>query len=131
MNAGGEHMIKDLINSGLGNCVMNRKDLTKKGYVDQKKPWFYRNDKILEWQDEALNIYYKKYAHMVWFKSLLEDARKGDNENKDEEDAMKAALYGWGTGDLLGEKPKDKKPKKVMIIVGWENGIPKWEERFV
>lgn len=131
LNAGGEHMIKDLINAGMSSCIMNRKDLTKKGYVDKKMPWFYRNDKILDWQNEALNIYYKKYADMVWFRSLLDDARKGDNDNKDEEDAFKACLYGWGTGDLLGEKPKEKKAKKVMIIVGWENGVPKWDERFV
>ena len=84
---------------GNASCIMNRKDLTKKGYVDQKKPWFYRNDKILDWQNEALNIYYKKYADMVWFRSLLDDARKGDDDNKDEEDAFKADIV---TGKQIG-----------------------------
>jgi hypothetical protein len=131
LNAAGEHMIQLLINNGLSDTIMYRKDLSKKGMVDTKKLWFYRNDKILDWQNEALNIYYKNYAHMVWFRSVLEDAGKADNDNKDEEDALKAALYGWGTGDLFGAPVKVNKPKKIMIIVGWQDGSPIWEERMV
>ena len=131
VNGAGEHMIKMLMNAGMKSCIMVRKDLTKKGNVDTNKFWFYRNDKILDWQNETLNIYYKNYAGMVWFRSLLEDAGLADDDNKDEEDALKACLYGWGTGDLYGEPVKEKKLKKVMIIVGYENGVPVWEERLL
>jgi hypothetical protein len=131
VNGAGEHMIKMLMNAGMKSCIMVRKDLTKKGNVDTNKFWFYRNDKILDWQNETLNIYYKNYAGMVWFRSLLEDAGLADDDNKDEEDALKACLYGWGTGDLYGEPVKEKKLKKVMIIVGYENGTPIWEERLL
>jgi hypothetical protein len=131
LNAGGEHLIKMLINVGLSSTIMNRRDLSKKGYVDTKKPWFYRNDAILNWQNEAANIYYKNYAQMVLFKSLLLDAKKSDQDNTDEEDALKACLYGWGTGHLLAEKIKERPKKKVWIIVGYKNGIPNWEERLL
>lgn len=128
LNAAGEHMITALINAGLSKCILNRKDLSKKGYVDTKKMWFTRGDAILSWQNEACNIYYKKYAHMVWFKTLLLDAQKKDSDNYDEEDALKACLYGWGTGDLLGEKPKEKK-KRTFSYLTYVNGKPVWEER--
>jgi len=128
LNAAGENMVQMLYNAGLKSCVMMRKDLSKKGYVDTNKPWFYRNDKILGWQNEALNIYYKNYAHMVWFRQLLEDANKGDDDNKDIEDAMKAALYGWGTGNIFETPVKQKKKVVVQIIVGWENGTPIMKE---
>lgn len=131
LNAGGEHLIKMLINEGLSSTIMNRKDLSKKGHVDTKKLWFYRNEAILNWQNEAANIYYKNYAQMVFFTSLLLDAKKADEDNTDEEDALKACLYGWGTGDLLGEKVKEKPKKKVWIIVGYKNGVPVWEEKLM
>ena len=68
---------------------------------------------------------------MVFFKSLLLDAKKSDQDNTDEEDALKACLYGWGTGHLLAEKIKERPKKKVWIIVGYKNGIPNWEERLL
>jgi hypothetical protein len=92
--------------------------------------WCTRGDAILSWQNEACNIDYKKYAHMVWFKTLLLDAQKKDSDNYDEEDALKGCLYGWGTGDLLGEKPKEKK-KKTFSCLTYVNGKPVWEEREV
>jgi hypothetical protein len=68
---------------------------------------------------------------MVFFTSLLLDAKKADEDNTDEEDALKACLYGWGTGDLLGEKVKEKPKKKVWIIVGYNNGKAIWEEKLM
>jgi len=129
LNAGGEHLIKMLINEGLASTIMFRKDLSKKGFVDTKKLWFYRNEAILNWQNEAANVYYKNHAEKVFFLSLLLDAKKSDDDNKDEEDAFKACLYGWGTGDLIGERPKPKVKKKVSIIVGYKNGAPIWEDK--
>jgi len=128
LNAGGEHLLKMLMNEGLKSTILMRRDLNRKGYVDTNKPWFYRSDSILKWQNEAANIYYKNYAHMVLFRSLLLDAKKKDDDNTDEEDALKACLYGWGTGHLLAEKQKEKPKKKVWIIKGYENGKPIWDE---
>lgn len=128
LNAGGENFIQMVQNEGMSSCIMYRKDLSQKGFVDTKKIWVYKNDKIGDWLDEHCNIYYKKNSQMVRILSLLQDAQKADAENKDEEDALKMAIYGFGTGDLLGEKPKDKPKGKVMVIVGWDKGFPIWKE---
>jgi hypothetical protein len=112
VNAAGEHLIQMVINSGMRNCILYRRDLNKTGWVDTKQPWYYRNDKILNWQIEAANIYFKKYGHMVWFDDILKDAQKLKSENKDSLDSFMACLYGFGTGDLFG-----KAPKKIPITL--------------
>ena len=89
-----------------------KKDLNNTGWVDTKQPWFYRNNKILDWQIEAANIYFKKYGHMVWFDEILKDAQKLKSENTDSLDSFMACLYGFGTGDLFG-----KAPKKIIVDV--------------
>jgi hypothetical protein len=131
-NAGGEHAIQMFINEGLGKHILYRKDINKNGWVDTKKLWFYRADAILNWQIEAANIYFKKYSHMVYFKELLMDATKGKTENADLLDAFMAALYAYGTGDLLGQKTKEKTVKKIQLVkYEMEGGrlVPKWYEK--
>jgi hypothetical protein len=122
------------IAAGLKNHLIKRRDLSDKGYVDVKKFWFYRNDKILQWQIEAMNIFLKKYGHMVWFKEYLEDALKSADKNKDALDSLMACLYGFGTGDLLGEqKKKEVKPPQEHKVLVWkiENGrsVEVWEKQ--
>jgi len=90
--------------------------LSKSGWVDKSKPWFYRADQILRWQIEAGNIYFKKYAHLVFFKDLLIDATKGENDNTDILDAFLAALYGWGSGDILSHNIKKKEVRKIKMV---------------
>jgi hypothetical protein len=74
-------------------------------------------------------VYFKKYANMIKFEELITDAKKPYDANKDILDAFMACLYGWGTGDLLGEKPKERKRAYMDIIVGWKNGLPVFERR--
>jgi hypothetical protein len=129
LNAGAENLLQILINEGLSKMIMLRKDLNKSGWVDRSKPWFYRAEIILRWQIEAANIYFKKYSHMVFFKELLIDATKGANDNTDVLDAFMAALYGWGSGDILGNKTHTKIIKKVqMVKYEMQNGVmrPVW-----
>ena len=114
LNAASEIFISMAIAAGLKSCLLKRRDLSDKGYVDVKKFWFYRNDKILDWQIEACNVYLKKYGHMVWFREYLEDAQKPLEANKDALDSLMACLYGFGTGDLFGE---GKKAKEVKLVV--------------
>lgn len=131
-NAGGEHAIQMFINEGLGKHILYRKDINKNGWVDTKKLWFYRADAILNWQIEAANIYFKKYSHMVYFKELLMDATKGKAENADLLDAFMAALYAYGTGDLLGQRTKEKTIKTIQLVkYEMEGGrlVPKWYEK--
>ena len=116
LNAGAENLLQMIINEGLSKCIMLRKDLSKSGWVDKSKPWFYRADQILRWQIEAGNIYFKKYAHLVFFKDLLIDATKGENDNTDILDAFLAALYGWGSGDILSHNIKKKEVRKIKMV---------------
>jgi hypothetical protein len=126
--AGGVFVSKLLKDPILKKTVLAKRDLTLKGNVDTSKPFFYRNDDILDWQFIVANTYFKKYAEMVKFMSLLKDCQLPDVSNTDELDAFLACLYGWGTGDLLGEKKKEKPAKSVMVVVGYENGTAVWKE---
>ena len=126
--AGGVFASKLLKDSTLKKTVMAKRDLSMKGHVDTSKPFFYRNDDILDWQFIVANTYFKKYAEMCKFQTLLEDCQLPDTSNTDELDAFLACLYGWGTGDLLGEKPKERK-KKMVSFLSYVNGVPVWEER--
>jgi hypothetical protein len=132
LNAASEIFISMAIAEGLKNNLIKRRDLSDKGYVDVKKFWFYRNDKIKQWQTEATNIYLKKYGHMVWFNEFLDDAMKGENDNKDALDSLMACLYGFGTGDLFGEQRKVSAPRPVMpnlrrvLVQEGDKVIEKW-----
>jgi hypothetical protein len=132
LNAGAEHLLQNLINEGLSRMIMMRKDLNKTGWVDRSKPWFYRADVIKKWQIEAANIYFKKYSHMVFFSELLVDATKGADDNTDILDAFMAALYGWGSGNILENKTQTKVVKKIqMVKYEMVNGVmkPIWYEK--
>ena len=132
LNQGTEALLTMMINEGLSSTVMMRKDLNKKGWVDLKKPWFYRAEQILKWQIEAANTYFKKYSHMVLFKDLLIDATKGINENTDLLDAFEAALYGWGSGDIFTHRVREKVVRKVKFLrYEMQNGVmqPVWYEK--
>lgn len=126
--SGGVFVSKLLKDSVLKKTVLAKRDLSMKGNVDTSKPFFYRNDDVLDWQFIVANTYFKKYAEMVLFASLLKDCQLPDISNTDELDAFLACLYGWGTGDLLGEKPKEKK-KRTFSYLTYVNGQPVWEER--
>jgi hypothetical protein len=129
--AGGVFASKLLKDPILKKTVLAKRDLTLKGNVDTTKPFFYRNDDVLDWQFIVANTYFKKYAEQVKFLSLLKDCQLPDITNTDELDAFLGCLYGFGTGDLLGERPKEKAKKKVSIIVGYADGKAIWEDKFV
>lgn len=120
--AGGVFASKLLKDPILKKTVLAARDLTLKGNVDTSKPFFYRNDDVLDWQFIVANTYFKKYAEMVKMLSLLNDCQMKDSDNTDELDAFLACLYGWGTGDLLGERPREKKKRVSEVVIGWENG---------
>lgn len=120
--AGGVFVSKLLKDHALKKTILAKRDITMRGNVDTSKPFFYRNDDVLDYQFMLANTYFKKYADMVKFMSLLKDCQQNDLTNTDELDAFLACLYGFGTGDLLGEAPKQKAKKFVEMIVGWENG---------
>lgn len=127
LNAAGEHLLQMIINAGLGNTVIYKRALTRTGWVDTKTPWFYRNDVLRDWQFEAANVYFKKHVDTCWFRDLLEDCGKPENYNTDVLDAFLACLYGWGTGDLLGEKPKENRKSTMWVKKGTKaDGSPNW-----
>jgi hypothetical protein len=69
---------------------------------------------------------------MVWFKEYLDDAMKGENDNKDALDSLMACLYGFGTGDLFGEQKKAEAPRPIVkslrrvLVQEGDKIIEKW-----
>ena len=53
---------------------------------------------------------------MVMFKDLLVDATKGIEDNTDILDAFLAAIYGWGSGDILSANIKTREVKKIKML---------------
>jgi hypothetical protein len=121
--SGGVFVSKLLKDSVLKKTVLAKRDLSMKGNVDTSKPFFYRSDDVLDWQFIVANTYFKKYAEMVKFASLLKDCQLPDIDNTDELDAFLACLYGWGSGDILGQI-KPKKEKKPLQMLKYVNGKP-------
>lgn len=119
-------LLKDPI---LKKCVMSNWNLTKKkGSVETDKPFFYRNDETIDWQFIVANTYFKKYVESCWILDLLHDCQKPDNANTDDLDAFLACLYGWGTGDLLGDRPPERLKRKIGVMTGRdENGREIWK----
>jgi len=128
-NATGSVLVGDIIKTGLKNLLIPAWDISMKGYTDTKKPWFHRTEEVVEKQYQLANTYFKKYSQMVKFKKLLEDCEKPYGTNVDQLDSFLACLYGFRTGDLLGDKPKEQKVFKMEIIVGYINGVPQWETK--
>jgi len=128
LNATGGVLAEKITKSGLNRCHIRRRDLNKKGIVDTNKIWYYRVDATIDWQYLAGNTYFKKYVDYVHFIDILYDAQKPDNANTDLLDSFLGCLWGFGTGNLIEEKPKDK-VKRAIMMLKYENGKPVWYEK--
>ena len=130
LNATGGVLIEKIQRLGMSSTIIARKDLNKSGWVNTKKPWFYRVDSIVEWQYTQMNRYFKKYAERVKFIELIQDAQKGDDANTDILDAFAAAIWGFGSGDILEGTTNVKKKQEIIGVryvqlrdgnMGWES----------
>lgn len=129
LNATGGVLVEKIQRLGMANTIIARKDLNKSGWVNTKKPWFYRVDSIVDWQYTQMNRYFKKYAERVKFIELIQDAQKGDSANTDILDAFAAAIWGFGSGDILEGKTNEKKRQEVIGVryVQMRDGSMGWE----
>ncbi len=125
LNATGGVFAELITKRGLHAKHIVRRDLNKKGYVNTSKLWYYRVDATIDWQFLAANTYFKKYYHMVMFIDLIKDCQKKDEDNTDFLDSFLGCLWGFGTGDLLEDRPKEK-PKQVVLLSKVENGMTVW-----
>lgn len=128
LNATGGVFAEMVTKKGYHSLHIVRKDLSKKGHLNTSKLWFYRVDATIDWQFMAANTYLKKYAHLIKFKELLKDMQKKDSDNADFLDSFLGCLWGFGTGDLLGE-PKKEKPKSQVLLSKTENGRTIWYDQ--
>lgn len=129
LNATGGVFAELVTKRGLHKCHIRRRDLNKKGFVDTAKIWYYRNDSVLDWQYISANTYFKKYIDNVFFIDLLYDAQKSENDNTDFLDSFLGGLWGFGTGDLLGDKSSQERKKSTIWLQKYENGQPVWYEK--
>ena len=116
LNATGGVLLEKIQKLGMRSTIVARKDLNKSGWVDTKKAWFSRVEAIKDWQYTAANRYFKKYAERVQFIEILQDAQKADEANVDLLDAFLAALWGFGSGDILEGKTIKKEPSPIMGV---------------
>ncbi len=124
LNAAGEHMIKMIINAGMESTLVTRRNVTKKGKRDTKDYWIYRNDEVLDVQYIYANVYMKRYAERVFFLKLLQDCQLPEEENKDILDSFLACLHGWGSGDIISERPKQKRTTTITVTrYDYVNGV--------
>jgi hypothetical protein len=126
LNATGGVFAELITKKGLHNKHIVRRDLSKKGFVNTSKLWYYRVTATIDWQFLAANTYFKKYGHMVMFIDLLKDCQKKEEDNTDFLDSFLGCLWGFGTGDLL-EEPTKEKVKSQMWVSKYVNGMFKWE----
>jgi len=129
LNATGGVLVEKIQRLGMANTIIARKDLNKSGWVNTKKPWFYRVDSIIDWQYTQMNRYFKKYAERVKFIELIQDAQKGNDANTDILDAFAAAIWGFGSGDILEGTTNTKKRQEVIGVryVQLRDGLMGWE----
>ncbi len=130
LNATGGVFAEKVTKKGLHSLHIVRKDLNSKGLSNTSKLWYYRVDATIDWQFMAANTYLKKYAHMIKFVELLEDCQKKDSANTDFLDSFLGCLWGFGTGDLLGEDRIQKQDKRSYWVSSWDGTKMVWEERF-
>ena len=124
LNATGGVLLEKIQKLGMFSTIIARKDLNKTGWVNTKKAWFTRVESIKDWQYTQMNRYFKKYADKVQFIELIQDAQKSDEANTDILDAFAAAIWGFGSGDILeGNTTK----KKVAQVIGVRYVNNKWE----
>jgi hypothetical protein len=129
LNATGGVLVEKIQRLGMANTIIARKDLNKTGWVNTKKAWFYRVDSIIDWQYTQMNRYFKKYSEKVQFIELIQDAQKADSANTDILDAFAAAIWGFGSGDILEGNTNNKAPKQVVGVryVQMRDGNMGWE----
>lgn len=106
-NAGtADHFSTFLDKNGLGKYIMNRQDLSGKGYSNTKKLFQYVTIDVRDYQMRQANIYLRKYIGNIRMESLLLDMMKGAEENAD-------ILDSWLMW-FVAAKDYDKPVKKVV-----------------
>jgi len=114
LNATGTVLAEKLIKAGFRRKLIVRKKLTKEGVESTSNLWYHRVTATIDWQYLQGNTYIKLYWENIYFIDLLLDMQKPYDANTDFLDSFLGCIWGFGTGDLLGElKEKEEKPKVV------------------
>jgi hypothetical protein len=125
LNATGGVLAEKMIKAGLKKALIARNKLTKDGNKLTSNLWYYRVDSTIDWQYLHGNTYIKLNWESIEFIELLYDMQKPYGENVDFLDSFLGCIWGFGTGDLLGEQKKKtevKPQQRTMLTWKIENG---------
>lgn len=120
------HFGNTLLNEGLQEWIAMRRDLSGKGWVDQKKMFQYRTDELIDFQYKSANIFLRRFAHSIQMLPLIDSMLLPVGQNADELDAW-LQFFTAKPDFLKTVKPKIlPKPKPKPILVN-EGGYNVWK----
>lgn len=83
-NAGtADHFALFLKNNNMSKFIMDRQDLSGKGYSNTKKAFQFVNKDVRDFQMRQANIFLRKHISSIKMVMLLEDMMKAESENAD------------------------------------------------
>jgi hypothetical protein len=132
LNATGGVLAEKMVKLGFKKQLIARNKLTKEGNKLTSNLWYYRVDGTIDWQYLHGNTYIKLYWESIEFIELLYDMQKPYGENVDFLDSFLGCIWGFGTGDLLGENKKVSAPRVAMpslrrtLVMDGDKIIEKW-----
>jgi len=116
LNATGTVLAEKMVKLGYKKNMIVRKKLTNEGVESTSNLWYHRLTPTIDWQYLQGNTYVKKYWENIHFLDLLYDMQKPFDANTDFLDSFLGCIWGFGTGDLLGEQKKkvDTPPPQIL-----------------
>lgn len=120
LNATGGVLAEKLVKLGFKKNLIARNKLTKDGNKLTSNLWYYRVDATIDWQYLHGNTYIKLYYQNIFFIDLLYDMQRPYEDNTDFLDSFLGCIWGFGTGDLFGEKKQkevvEEKPQQRRVL---------------
>jgi len=124
------HFGNFLISRGHKELIAMRKDLSGKGWTDQKKMFQYRTPELIDFQHKQGNMFLRKYAHSIQMLPLIEQLLMPKSVNCDLRDAW---LQFFTARPNFDEAPKPKKPprKITTTTLVMRGGVTYYETKTV
>lgn len=117
-NAGtSDHFGAFLRKMGHEKWIMQRQDLSGKGYSNTQKDFQYRTNEVRDFQMRQANIFIRKYAQVLKMIPLLLDMMTPESQNADILDSWLMFFVAAGVNfDKPYVPPKIKAPRQIRVI---------------
>lgn len=110
------HFGNYLMQNDLKKWIAMRRDLSGKGWVDQKKMFQYRTPELIDFQYKQANIFIRKYPNSIKMMPLIDQMLLPKNANADILDSWLQFFTAiTDFGQVKKEKPKPRTRETVTI----------------